>query len=190
MVRGRKWLHILHSQFSILNFRQYAVLVQTDNLYGDRMIFLRLILYIYRKAVASVRRPQAAGRVLRQRVQRAADKLLSIGNAERFCHLLCPLGAGGFGLLIELTRHGGRLCALAYGIREYMHGRERASLQKGQRLRKLVLSLARKADNQIGRNRAVWKRTSQPLDTPVKFLARVVRFMRRRTVSQPLCMDK
>ena len=55
-----------------------------------------------------------------------------------------------------------------------MDGRERASLQKGQRLRKLVLSLARKADNQIGRNRAVRKRTSQPLDTPVKFLARVV----------------
>ena len=46
--------------------------MQTDNLYGDRMIFLRLILYIYRKAVASVRRPQAAGRVLGQRVQRAA----------------------------------------------------------------------------------------------------------------------
>ena len=79
MVRGRKWLHILHSQFSILKFRQYAVLVQTDNLYGDRMIFLRLILYIYRKAVASVRRPQATGRVLGQRVQRAADKPLSIG---------------------------------------------------------------------------------------------------------------
>jgi len=55
-----------------------------------------------------------------------------------------------------------------------MHGRERASLQKGQCLRKLVLGLARKADNQIGRNRAVRKRTSQPLDTPVKFLARVV----------------
>ena len=174
MVRGRKWLHILHSQFSILKFRQYAVLVQTDNLYGDRMIFLRLILYIYRKAVASVRRPQAAGRVLGQRVQRAADKLLSIGSAECLRHLLCPLGAGGFGLLIELARHGSRLCTLAHGIREYMHGRERASLQKGQRLRKLVLGLARKADNQIGRNRAVRKRTSQPLDTPVKFLARVV----------------
>ena len=55
-----------------------------------------------------------------------------------------------------------------------MHGRERTSLQKGQRLRKLVLGLARKADNQIGRNRAVRKRTSQPLDAPVKFLARVV----------------
>ena len=55
-----------------------------------------------------------------------------------------------------------------------MNGRERAPLEERQRLLKLVLGLARKADNQIGRNRAVRKRTSQPLDTPVKFLARVV----------------